>query len=120
MSQDVDEVLETKSEKSESSKTDPKGSSATAGGSGSGGIGYVVMAFIFITVAIIFIGVGFDTMLTYDSGYGSSDKIVGGDAYNYIIRANRGIGYICAGVASSVISATFGALSVRSKLSTND
>lgn len=67
-------------------------------------------------IAALLVIVGFDTMMTYDSGYGSSDKIVGGDAYNYIIRSNRGVGMVCAGIASAVVSTTLGLFSVRSEL----
>jgi hypothetical protein len=35
--------------------------------------------------------------------YGPDDKVVGGDAYNYIIMAGRGTGLICAGVVSALI-----------------
>lgn len=113
MSQDANDTLETKSEGTQTSETQSNGPSGSPSESSSGGTGYVTMAFVFIIISVVLIGVGFETMLTYDTAYGSSDKIVGGDAYNYIIRANRGVGFICAGVASSVISATFGVLSIR-------
>ncbi len=35
--------------------------------------------------------------------YGSEDKIVGGDAYNFIILAGRGTGLICSGIVSALI-----------------
>ena len=35
--------------------------------------------------------------------YGPDDKVVGDDAYNYIIMAGRGTGLICAGVVSALI-----------------
>jgi hypothetical protein len=77
---------------------------------------FLVAAGVFVLIAALLVIVGFDTMMTYDSGYGSSDKIVGGDAYNYIIRSNRGVGMVCAGIASAVVSTTLGLFSVRSEL----
>jgi hypothetical protein len=77
---------------------------------------FLVAAAVFVLIAALLVIVGFDTMMTYDSGYGSSDKIVGGDAYNYIIRSNRGVGMVCAGIASAVVSTTLGLFSVRSEL----
>ena len=35
--------------------------------------------------------------------YGPADKVVGGDAYNFIIMASRGTGLICAGIVSALV-----------------
>jgi hypothetical protein len=58
---------------------------------------------IFILAALIFGGVGLYTM--YDNSY--SSRIVGGDAYNFIIYATRGTAFICAGIICAVLSVAF-------------
>jgi hypothetical protein len=62
------------------------------------------LTLIFIVAAVGLAAHGLDTMLTYDSSYGPPDKVVGGDAYNYIIRATRGVGFIMCGVISAVFA----------------
>lgn len=66
---------------------------------------------LFLIAAVIFCGVGLKEMYSY----GYDDKIVGGDAYNYIIIAARGTGLICAGVLSSVIGLTMGVYELAAK-----
>lgn len=63
-----------------------------------------ILTFVFAIAALGFAIYGVDMMLTYDSSYGSSDKIVGGDAYNYMIRATRGVGFILCGVIMSIFA----------------
>jgi hypothetical protein len=65
---------------------------------------WATLTLVFAVGAIGLAAHGVDTMLTYDASYGSSDKIVGGDAYNYIIRATRGVGFIMCGVISAVFA----------------
>lgn len=59
----------------------------------------------FLAVAILFALFGLWRMYNYDSDSDNS-KIVGGDAYNYIIIAARGTGLICCGIVSALISVT--------------
>lgn len=53
--------------------------------------------------AVILVGVGFYTMYHYESGYSSSTRIVEGDAYNYIIIATRGVGWIVAAIVLALL-----------------
>ena len=66
------------------------------------GDGYVVFAWIFLVAGLILGSFGVYRMSAYDY----SDRIVGGDAYNYTILATRGVGYICAGILCVGFSAT--------------
>jgi len=52
---------------------------------------------IFFIVAALFVVNGLYTL-------SSDDRVVGGDAYNYIISAGRGIGKICAGLFFALVS----------------
>ena len=54
---------------------------------------------VFLVVAILLCVYGL--YKTY--AYGSDDKIVGGDAYNFIILASRGTAWVCAGIVSALI-----------------
>lgn len=63
----------------------------------------VILGSLLIVNAFGWAGVGLNTMYEY----GDAQKIVGGDAYNYIIIANRGIGQICVGIVSAVIGSAF-------------
>lgn len=54
---------------------------------------------IFLVVAVLLCVYGL--YKTY--AYGSDDKIVGGDAYNFIILAGRGTAWVCAGIVSALI-----------------
>jgi hypothetical protein len=64
--------------------------------------GRIVAAWVTLALAVGFLIFGLYRMLVYDE---YSDKIVGGDAYNYLILTERGIGFICAGIALAVIAA---------------
>ncbi len=52
---------------------------------------------IFLIVAALFVVNGLYTL-------SSDDRVVGGDAYNYIISASKGTGKICAGVFFALVS----------------
>jgi uncharacterized membrane protein YhiD involved in acid resistance len=65
--------------------------------SGSAG---VTWAWIFLTVAVVLVAVGFFVMFTY---HGEHGQLVGGDAYNLIIIATRGVGFMAAGVVSALL-----------------
>jgi hypothetical protein len=57
------------------------------------------------TLSLLFlIGAGLFTLfgLVEMYKYGADDKVVGGDAYNFIM-AGRGTGLICAGIVSALI-----------------
>lgn len=54
------------------------------------------LAVFFFIVAGIMVGVGFAFMF-------GVPRVVGGDAYNYIIAANRGVGFIGAGIVLSLM-----------------
>jgi hypothetical protein len=48
--------------------------------------------------------------------YGTeADKIVGGDAYNFIIMAARGTAWVCAGVVSALASVVFALFDVSDR-----
>lgn len=53
---------------------------------------------IFLVVALLLCLFG----LYKTFAYGSDDKLVGGDAYNFIILAGRGTALICAGIVSAL------------------
>ncbi|MCU6709288.1 hypothetical protein M6D81_11280 [Paenibacillus sp. J5C_2022] len=53
--------------------------------------------------AVGFAIAGFYVMFYYDAD-DMSTKIVGGDAYNYIIIGVRGVGIICVGIISALIA----------------
>jgi len=67
---------------------------------------------VFFIGSIIFVSIGLDTMYTYGLGILGDYKghIVGGDAFNFIIIANRGIGWINIGIISSIIGSTLAIL----------
>lgn len=62
-----------------------------------------------VLAALGFMIAGLTTMYTYSEG----GMIVGGDAYNYIIRANRGVGLIGAGIVSSVLATIVSMFALR-------
>ena len=66
--------------------------------------------FVALSIALVFYGL--HKMYDYD-GIKDDTKIVGGDAYNYIIIATRSTAWVCAGVCSAVLSATLAVLSNR-------
>lgn len=67
-----------------------------------------IAATIFFGIAGALTLIGFYTMFTYqatasDFGDPGPGQIVGGDAYNYIIIAVRGVGFIAAGGVSALV-----------------
>src|SRR4030095_6688482 len=64
---------------------------------------YVVLSVICILAALVFAGTGWYTV--YDNS--SDARIVGGDAYNFIIYATRGTAIVCIGLVCAVLSVTF-------------
>jgi hypothetical protein len=71
------------------------------------------LAFVFYAAALILTAIGFYVMYTYGDKGSDTGKVVGGDAYNYIIIAVRGLGYIISGLTCAVIATTLSHLSVR-------
>lgn len=75
-------------------------------------------AFIFIgwllgLASLICIVFGWWRMYRYDE---FTDKIVGGDAYNYAIIATRGAGIITAGVGLGVLAVLFVGLAIAERM----
>jgi hypothetical protein len=73
--------------------------------------GFRVIATFLLLGALAFVGYGINRLYTYDE---IQDKIVGGDAYNYLIVTNRGVGLIAAGVCLAAVACAvllFGLLS---------
>jgi len=64
---------------------------------------YAIISGLLILAAIIFAGKGWYTV--YDNSYDA--KMVGGDAYNFIIYATRGTALVCVGIVCAVLSVTF-------------
>lgn len=60
----------------------------------------IVWSALFLIAGAILAIVGIVTMYNYEA---DSARIVGGDAYNFIIIATRGTGLICAGIVSALI-----------------
>jgi hypothetical protein len=73
---------------------------------------FLFFTFVFMVTSIIFIYFGLTR--SYSTDY--SSRIVGGDAYNYIIYATRGTALVCAGVACAVLSATFTLLAINTSI----
>jgi|GEM_PF-2680118 len=73
-----------------------------------------------VTLYIVAIGLaafGVYTMLAYDSDEGVG-VLVGGDAYNYIIIAVRGVGFICTGIISALIATGIAVYDARNEQQT--
>ena len=64
---------------------------------------YTFISVLLIVAAVVFAGVGWYTV--YNDTY--SAKVVGGDAYNFIIYATRGTALVCVGIVCAVLSVTF-------------
>jgi hypothetical protein len=64
---------------------------------------FIILSAVFLILAIVFSGYGIYKV--YDNSL--SSKIVGGDAYNFIIYATRGTALVCVGITSAVISLVF-------------
>jgi uncharacterized membrane protein YqhA len=81
----------------------PELSTQTAQTERTGLAGFERVSVMFIVAALIFTGVGLYKL--YDNSVDA--RVVGGDAYNYIIYATRGTAFICAGIVCAVLSVTF-------------
>ncbi len=64
---------------------------------------YRIVSGLFVVAAAVFAGAGLYTV--YNNSYDS--RIVGGDAYNFIIYATRGTALVCTGIVCAVLSVTF-------------
>ena len=62
-----------------------------------------VVSGLLIVASIVFAGKGWYTI--YDNS--DAARIVGGDAYNFIIYATRGTALVCIGIVCAVLSVTF-------------
>ena len=62
----------------------------------------IAFSIVFLVIAAALAIKGLYTL--YDDSF--SARIVGGDAYNFIIYAGRGTAQVCAGIVSAVIGAT--------------
>lgn len=71
--------------------------------SSSGGGQYYLFAIIFALIAIGIAIYGINTM--YNNSYDA--RVVGGDAYNYIIYATRGTAFVASGIISALFSVCF-------------
>lgn len=76
------------------------------------GTAYAVFAWILLCAAGGFLGFGLARVYRYDD---VRDRIVGGDAYNYLIVGLHGIGLIGVGVGLGMIAAVLAVLAVWSK-----
>lgn len=72
-------------------------------------------AIAFAILAIVLCASGIYRMYSY----GYDDRIVGGDAYNYLIITNRGIGLICGSIVLMLISCALLLLAIASRLQTS-
>ncbi len=63
---------------------------------------------LFLMVGAIFVLIGLRTLL-------SEDRVVGGDAFNYMISASRGTGEICAGLFFALVSVAIAIYDVGDK-----
>lgn len=79
--------------------------------SGSAGVAW---AWIFLTVAVVLVVVGFLVMFTYHGAHG---QLVGGDAFNLIIIATRGVGFIVAGVVAALLGVGCLLTAIQSRVS---
>ena len=70
------------------------------------GEGYFAMMWIFLAAAAGFAAFGAYRMFAYSE----TDKIVGGDAYNFTILATRGVGLITIGCTCAIIALVFAVL----------
>jgi hypothetical protein len=64
---------------------------------------YLVVSVLLVVASLVFAGKGWYTL--YDDSYNA--RIVGGDAYNFIIYATRGTALVCVGIVCAVLSVTF-------------
>ena len=102
----------------------PSAGVPSPGASTSNGAGQMTLAYLCAVLGVILVVAGLVVMHQYEGGtdlggsFGSvgGDGPVGGDAYNYIIRANWGIGWVSAGVAAEVLAAVLALGSIRTRL----
>jgi hypothetical protein len=64
---------------------------------------FLFISALFIVGAIILAATGWYTV--YDDSYRA--RVVGGDAYNFIIYATRGTALVCVGIVCAILSVTF-------------
>ena len=64
---------------------------------------FTFISVLLIVAAVVFAGVGWYTV--YNDTYNA--RVVGGDAYNFIIYATRGTALVCVGIVCAVLSVTF-------------
>jgi hypothetical protein len=69
---------------------------------------FSALGFLSAATAVSFSYYGISFM--YDDSY--ANKVVGGDAYNFIIYATRVTAYVCVGVVFSVLSVFFGIMAL--------
>ncbi|HEX5708237.1 MAG TPA: hypothetical protein VFX96_13120 [Pyrinomonadaceae bacterium] len=67
---------------------------------------------LFLAVACFCAYKGYTTL--YDDSYNA--KVVGGDAYNFIIYAGRGTAMVCIGIISALIGVAFSVFAAIDKL----
>jgi hypothetical protein len=77
--------------------------------------GAVGAAWFFLVLGIALVAIGFVVMYQYESD-GSAGKIVGGDAYNYIIIATRGVGFMVAGAVCGLVGVAALLTGIHSRL----
>lgn len=82
-------------------------------GTQAGGNGAADLARVLLLVAAVFLVWGFRRLLAI----GGEDRIVGGDAYNYMITTTRGVGLIGIAVALTVAAAVWALFAIRAQLS---
>lgn len=58
---------------------------------------------VFAIISVLFTIYGLYVAYSYKEG----DKVVGGDAYNFIILGLRGLAWVCAGAVSAIFAAIF-------------
>jgi hypothetical protein len=75
----------------------------------------VVAAVVFLLAAGVLAYLGWATV--FDESYKA--RIVGGDAYNYIISAGRGTAYACIGIVCALAAVTFALFAVLERLPKN-
>lgn len=64
---------------------------------------HTAISVLLILAALVFAGIGWHTV--YNDAYNA--RVVGGDAYNFIIYATRGTALVCVGIVCAVLSVTF-------------
>lgn len=65
--------------------------------------GYIIVSWLFMIASVAFSIYGVYTLYNNDI----SARIVGGDAYNFIIYATRGTAWVCVGIVNAILGLTF-------------